>query len=144
MAIVEFQGQLHHQKSCFEGNVCRRFCPLLAFKSLASLYQSEDNGLSKTDETNRVRTVCPYCGVGCGMFLHVSGGRVVKSQGDPEHPANYGKLCTKGATCAQTLNTSDRLSQALLRTVRTELDAGRETPGDPLQPPATVAASSMG
>lgn len=68
------------------------------------------------------------------MFLHVSGGRAVKSQGDPEHPANYGKLCTKGATCAQTLNTSDRLSQALLRTVRTELDAGRETPGDPLQP----------
>lgn len=70
------------------------------------------------EQTQSIRTVCPYCGVGCGMFLHVVDGRVVKVKGDPAHPANYGKLCTKGITCAQTLNTSDRLNRAYLRTIR--------------------------
>lgn len=54
------------------------------------------------------------------MYLHVANGQVIKSQGDPEHPANQGKLCTKGATCAQTLNTPDRLKHAQVRTIRTE------------------------
>jgi sulfite reductase (NADPH) flavoprotein alpha-component len=73
-----------------------------------------------TEKVRKVKTVCPYCGVGCGMLLHVLDGRVLKSEGDPEHPANYGKLCTKGVTCAQTLHTADRLSRAHLRRVRTE------------------------
>ncbi len=47
-----------------------------------------------------VRTVCPYCGVGCGMKLHVAGDRVVKVEGDKDHPTNFGRLCTKGATSA--------------------------------------------
>jgi sulfite reductase (NADPH) flavoprotein alpha-component len=68
--------------------------------------------------TNIVRTVCPYCGVGCGMLLHVAEGRVVKVQGDPDHPANFGKLCAKGITCGQTLESDDRLRRAHLRTSR--------------------------
>jgi len=43
-----------------------------------------------------VRTICPYCGVGCGIYLGVRGGKVVSSRGDPDNPTNKGKLCVKG------------------------------------------------
>ncbi|HYC54268.1 MAG TPA: molybdopterin-dependent oxidoreductase, partial [Candidatus Binatia bacterium] len=54
------------------------------------------------------RTTCPYCGVGCGLL--VSGprrGAVIT--GDPQHPANFGRLCSKGSALAQTLGLEDRL-----------------------------------
>jgi len=74
------------------------------------------NDLSMPDATTRsVKTVCPYCGVGCGMILQVENNRVVKVLGDKEHPANFGRLCTKGNTVALTLNSSDRLAAAFAR-----------------------------
>src|SRR5579864_2031434 len=51
------------------------------------------------------RTTCPYCGVGCG--LRVSSGDALA--GDPDHPANYGRLCSKGAALAETLASDGRL-----------------------------------
>lgn len=62
-----------------------------------------------------VRSVCPYCGVGCGVLLETNKGRVVKVGGDPEHPANRGKLCTKGMNLHKTIHTPDRLTQPLMR-----------------------------
>ena len=62
-----------------------------------------------------MKTVCPYCGVGCGMILQVENNRVVKVTGDTEHPANFGRLCTKGNSVALTLNSSDRLAAAFVR-----------------------------
>ncbi len=61
------------------------------------------------------KTVCPYCGVGCGMILQVENDRVVKVTGDKEHPANFGRLCPKGNTVALTLRSSDRLTAAYTR-----------------------------
>ncbi|WP_406096359.1 molybdopterin-dependent oxidoreductase [Kitasatospora purpeofusca] len=72
----------------------------------------------------RVRTVCSYCGVGCGMLLDVAvdgatGRRtVVKSSGDRDHPVNGGRLCTKGATTADMLAAPGRLTTALVRAER--------------------------
>lgn len=65
--------------------------------------------------TRSVKTVCPYCGVGCGMILQVENNRVVKVLGDPKHPANFGRLCTKGSTVGLTLHSSDRLTAAFVR-----------------------------
>ena len=62
-----------------------------------------------------VRTVCPYCGVGCGMILHVENDRIARVSGDKNHPANFGKLCTKGVTCAEALTAKDRLTSAFMR-----------------------------
>src|ERR1017187_1043190 len=74
------------------------------------------NDLTMPEATARsVKTVCPYCGVGCGMILQVENNRVVKVTGDPEHPANFGRLCAKGNTVALTLNSSDRLEAAYVR-----------------------------
>lgn len=67
-----------------------------------------------------VKTVCPYCGVGCGMELQVENGRVVKVAGDKAHPSNFGRLCTKGTTSAQALRESGRLDAAYLRAERTQ------------------------
>ncbi|AWI53723.1 nitrate reductase [Aquabacterium olei] len=44
------------------------------------------------------RTTCPYCGTGCGVIVSTRQGRIVDVQGDPRHPANAGRLCTKGST----------------------------------------------
>jgi sulfite reductase (NADPH) flavoprotein alpha-component len=60
-------------------------------------------------EIKQVKSVCPYCGVGCGMVLHVSQNRVVRVSGDKNHPANFGSLCTKGSTVDQTVHSPDRL-----------------------------------
>ncbi|HVX46246.1 MAG TPA: molybdopterin-dependent oxidoreductase, partial [Mycobacteriales bacterium] len=65
-----------------------------------------------------VRTVCSYCGVGCGIVLEVEKGRVIKASGDKDHPANAGRLCTKGATTAELLAAPGRLETALIRTGR--------------------------
>jgi assimilatory nitrate reductase catalytic subunit len=51
-----------------------------------------------------VRTTCPYCGVGCGVI--VDQGSI---KGDPGHPANFGRLCSKGAALLETLDDRDRL-----------------------------------
>ena len=42
-------------------------------------------------------TICPYCAVGCGIIVHTKNGKVINTEGDPEHPINEGTLCSKGA-----------------------------------------------
>ena len=44
------------------------------------------------------RSTCPYCGVGCGVVIEHDEGRITGVRGDPDHPANFGQLCTKGRT----------------------------------------------
>ncbi|HVY81944.1 MAG TPA: molybdopterin-dependent oxidoreductase [Steroidobacteraceae bacterium] len=58
--------------------------------------------------TDVVRTTCPYCGVGCGVLATRRAGGVEIS-GDPDHPANAGRLCSKGAALGETLGTAERL-----------------------------------
>jgi sulfite reductase (NADPH) flavoprotein alpha-component len=65
-----------------------------------------------------VKTVCPYCGVGCGMVMQVEDGQVVKISGDKEHPANFGRLCTKGSSAHVALRKSGRLENAFERSDR--------------------------
>jgi sulfite reductase (NADPH) flavoprotein alpha-component len=68
--------------------------------------------------SNTVRSVCPYCGVGCGIVMEIDGNRVLKVGGDKQHPSNFGRLCTKGSTCAQPLSAPGRLQHAYLRAER--------------------------
>lgn len=63
-------------------------------------------------------TTCPYCGVGCGVIATVGKAgepNRLHIQGDPEHPANYGRLCVKGSALADTLGLEGRCLQPLLR-----------------------------
>ena len=62
-----------------------------------------------------VRTTCPYCGVGCGIVAAVEhhGGATIS--GDPAHPANFGRLCSKGSALGETLSLDGRLLHPMLR-----------------------------
>ncbi len=71
------------------------------------------------------RSTCCYCGVGCGVIIQSEGNRIVGVRGDPEHPANFGRLCTKGSTLHLTAR-EDRLSaRALYPELRTSRLAER-------------------
>jgi assimilatory nitrate reductase catalytic subunit len=56
------------------------------------------------------RTTCPYCGVGCGVLASPrDGGLAADIKGDPDHPANFGRLCSKGSALGETLSLDNRL-----------------------------------
>ena len=56
-----------------------------------------------------VRTTCPYCGVGCGIEARIAGDGAVSIRGDAAHPANLGRLCSKGSALAETVDLDGRL-----------------------------------
>ncbi|OBQ73628.1 nitrate reductase [Mesorhizobium erdmanii] len=61
------------------------------------------------DAAREVRTTCPYCGVGCGVLAKVAADGQVSVRGDPDHPANFGRLCSKGSALAETIGLDGRL-----------------------------------
>lgn len=69
-----------------------------------------------------VSSVCCYCGTGCGVLIETDAGRISGVRGDPAHPANRGKLCTKGATLHLAARASGR---ALFPELRTRRDQPR-------------------
>lgn len=56
-----------------------------------------------------LRTTCPYCGVGCGVLATPDGSGGLTIRGDPDHPANKGRLCSKGSALGETLGLEGRL-----------------------------------
>lgn len=83
-------------------------------------------------DVRTTRSTCPYCGVGCGVLIDTEGEGadtlLVGVRGDPDHPANLGRLCTKGSTLHLTATPLVRQQQRLLR------PAWRATRDDALQP----------
>ena len=59
---------------------------------------SETRSAFDAASRTEVRSTCPYCGVGCGVIIESEGAQITGVRGDPEHPANFGRLCTKGST----------------------------------------------
>jgi assimilatory nitrate reductase catalytic subunit len=68
------------------------------------------------------KSTCPYCGVGCGVIIESEGDQITGVRGDPEHPANFGRLCSKGSTlhltAAQPVTLHTRLLQPMQRSQR--------------------------
>jgi assimilatory nitrate reductase catalytic subunit len=62
-----------------------------------------------------VRTTCPYCGVGCGLLARPDGYGGASIAGDPDHPANFGRICSKGSALGETLGLGERLLYPMLR-----------------------------
>ncbi len=87
--------------------------------------------------TREVRSVCPYCGVGCGIVMTVADGKVSKVSGDKQHPSNFGRLCTKGLTAHLPL-TAGRMEDAFVRQQRQQ-----EPVRSPLDQAITQAAQRL-
>jgi formate dehydrogenase major subunit len=62
-----------------------------------------------------VKSVCPYCAVGCGQRVYVSDERVTQVEGDPDSPISRGRLCPKGAASKQLVTNPSRLKKVLYR-----------------------------
>jgi len=60
-------------------------------------------------------TICPYCSVGCGILVYTKDGKVINTEGDPDHPVNEGALCPKGASLFQMANNETRLTKPMYR-----------------------------
>lgn len=69
-----------------------------------------------------IRTTCAYCGVGCGIRATVTGDRAVLIEGDPEHPANRGRLCSKGTHLGETVGLEGRLLHPMIGNKRAAWD----------------------
>jgi assimilatory nitrate reductase catalytic subunit len=69
------------------------------------------------------KSTCCYCGVGCGIIIHSQGNQIVDVKGDHNHPANFGRLCTKGATLHLSTKPDNR---ALYPEMRTQRDMPRK------------------
>ena len=62
---------------------------------------------ARIDDAQVARSICPYCGVGCGQLIYHKDGKLISIEGDPESPISQGNLCPKGAASYQLL-THDR------------------------------------
>jgi assimilatory nitrate reductase catalytic subunit len=72
--------------------------------------------MTAVDQTLRpTRTTCPYCGVGCGVLATPDNKGGAAIAGDPDHPANLGRLCSKGSALGETLGLEDRLLYPMIR-----------------------------
>jgi assimilatory nitrate reductase catalytic subunit len=68
-----------------------------------------------SDESNSwTKTTCAYCGVGCGVEGRVRGDGLLEVRGDKDHPANYGRLCSKGLALGETVVSNGRLTKPII------------------------------
>ena len=62
-----------------------------------------------------VRSICPYCAVGCGQNVYVKDGQVTQIEGDPDSPISRGRLCPKGSASLSLVNNPGRLTRVRYR-----------------------------
>ena len=69
----------------------------------------------RTEGASVARSVCPYCGVGCGQLIYHRDGKLMAIEGDPESPISAGRLCPKGSASHQLLTHEGRLTTVRYR-----------------------------
>jgi predicted molibdopterin-dependent oxidoreductase YjgC len=106
--VAGFDGGLLDSPCTFCGQ-CIQTCPTGALMDRKML------GKARADEVTRVRTVCPFCGTGCGINLNVAGGNVIGVTPDWDSPASEGALCVKGQFGTDFVHSPDRLTSPLIR-----------------------------
>ena len=102
--------------SCVHCGECVQLCPT------GALVEKKAAGLGRPWELDRVRTTCPYCGVGCQVELHVdrAANRIVRVTGVEGTPPNDGMLCLKGRFGYDFPSSPERLTTPLMRRRRDE------------------------
>ncbi len=81
-------------------------------------------------QTPGVQTTCPYCGVGCGVIATPDGAGGAAIAGDKSHPANFGRLCSKGSALGETLGLETRLLYPMVDGARSTWDAATQRIAD--------------
>ena len=70
---------------------------------------------AKTKDATKTTSICPFCGVGCGLVAYTVNGKLVSVEGDPDHPINQGTLCSKGQAVLEVVTSPLRLKKVRYR-----------------------------
>jgi formate dehydrogenase major subunit len=97
----------------------RRLGTGMASLSLAELLIPDSSWAAvdsaKIKNARETTSICPFCGVGCGLIAHTVDGRLINVEGDPDHPINQGALCSKGQAVFEIVTSPRRLKKLLYR-----------------------------
>lgn len=115
--IRPFGGKPLAQSICQTCGECVEHCPTGALTPKMEFLPQQE-----------VKTVCPYCGVGCSLYLGIRNGRIVRVRGDWQGPVNHGELCVKGRFGWDFVHHPERLTRPLIR----KKDAPKESLNGPL------------
>ncbi len=107
--ITTFNATSLKDSNCVSCGQCVQACPT------GALTEKKAKGLGRAWETTKVRTTCPYCGVGCQQLLHVKDGRIIKVTGVEDGAPNYGRLCVKGRFAYEFIYSPERLTTPLIK-----------------------------
>ena len=108
--IVTRADLTYSESDCVFCGECVQSCPVGALVELKAI------GQARPWETRKVRTTCPYCGVGCQLWLHVKNGKIVKVTGVEAGAPNKGRLCVKGRFGYDFIYSPERLTMPLIKT----------------------------
>lgn len=114
--IVTGGDRPYNDSECVFCGQCVEVCPV------GALTEKKSKGLGRPWETQKIRTTCPYCGVGCQQLLHVKDGRIAKVTAVEDAQPNQGRLCVKGRFAYDCIYSEERLKTPLIR----EKDGFRE------------------
>ena len=107
--IIAAGDRPYINSDCVFCGECVQACPVGALVEKDARYEA------RPWETQKVRTTCSYCGVGCQIHLHVKNNRVVKASGVEEVAPNFGSLCVKGRFGYDFIHSADRLKTPLIK-----------------------------
>jgi formate dehydrogenase (NADP+) alpha subunit len=102
--IAPFAAKPFAQSACQSCGECVEHCPTGALIAKDIMVPEKD-----------IETTCPYCGVGCSIYLGVRAGKIVRVRGNEKGPVNGGELCVKGRYGLDFVNHPDRLTRPLIR-----------------------------
>ncbi len=117
--VSTFAGRLWAESVCQTCGECVERCPTGALVSKNLVIPQKE-----------VKTLCPFCGVGCTLYLGVRGRRVVRARGDTANPVNQGGLCVKGRFGLDFVNHPERLTHPLIRREGVAKSIAPEEPND--------------
>ena len=107
--VSEATEKEYGQYDCVLCGQCVQECPV------GALVEKKAIGKGRYWETEKVRTTCPYCGVGCQLLLHVKDGKIIKVTGVEEAEPNRGRLCVKGRFGYEFIYSKERLTTPLIK-----------------------------
>src|SRR5690242_21862543 len=85
-------------------------------RGLGAAAKSDRSRVARTSTADAVvKSVCPFCAVGCGQNVYVSDGRVTQIEGDPDSPVSRGRLCPKGSASKQLVTSPSRVQKVRYR-----------------------------
>jgi NADP-reducing hydrogenase subunit HndD len=107
--VVTGGDKPYDDSECVFCGQCVEVCPV------GALTEKKAKGLGRPWETQKIRTTCPYCGVGCQQLLHIKDGKIIKVTAVEDAQPNQGRLCVKGRFAYDFIYSEQRLKTPLIR-----------------------------